>query len=70
MAVEGHPLLHCPGLADGQGHTQNGVCPELRFVFCPIHLDHQLVDLLLLHDIHLLANQGRCNSFIDVLNGL
>ena len=43
---------------------------QLTFILCAVHLDHQLVNLLLLHNIHFLANQSRRNSFIDVLNSL
>lgn len=28
VAVQGHPLLNSSRLADGQGHSQNGVCTK------------------------------------------
>ncbi|XP_038956918.1 leucine zipper protein 2 isoform X5 [Rattus norvegicus] len=70
VTVKGHPLLHGTSLADSQGHSQDGICTKLRFILCAVHLDHQLVNLLLLHNIQFLANQSRCNSVIDVLNSL
>lgn len=70
VAVKGHPLFHGTSFADSQGHSQDGICTKFRFILCAVHLDHQLVNLLLLHNIHFLANQSRRNSFIDVLNSL
>lgn len=31
VAVQGHPLLNGPRLADGQGHSQDGVCTKFSW---------------------------------------
>ena len=33
--------------------------PSLTFIFCPVHLDHQFVNLLLLHNAQFLWGEGR-----------
>lgn len=37
----------------------------LTFIFCPVHLYHQFVDLLLLRDVQFLQGEGRMSCLGD-----
>lgn len=68
MAVERYALLRGAGLADGEGHSKDGVCAHLGLVGRAVEFDHPVIDGLLIDRIH--SDEGRADDGLDVVHGL
>jgi len=68
IAVEGKTLEGGGGTADAHGDTEDGVGTELALVGGTVDINHHLIDLSLLGDIH--ADELGGEDGVDVVNSL
>jgi len=59
VLVKRHALALCGSLGSSQGNTQDSVCSQLVFVWGAIKLAHEVIQLLLVPDIHALDGTGQ-----------
>ena len=63
-------FVSCSGLAHGHRHPKNGIGTQAVLVVRPVQLEHDLVNLDLLHGIKALLDQLRSNHVVDVVDRL
>lgn len=68
--VQWHVLLGGTGLADGQGHTQDGVGAELALVLGAVQLQHEVIDGSLVHHIQIGLDQLGAQGVVDMTHSL
>ena len=68
ILVERNSHLLRGSLCGRKGNSQNGIGPDLLFVFGRIECDHRLVDCDLVECVH--ADKLRSEKFLDICNRL
>ena len=53
MAVKRNAAGLRGGVRDGEGHSENGIRAEPRFVGCAVELDQRLIDAFLVLDVEI-----------------
>lgn len=70
MLVKGNTLLGRTSFSNRDRNTENGVGAEFALVRCPVELDQEIVDILLLGDDEAALNKFRGDNVVDVGNSL